>query len=72
MSSPLASRFLRLSRLLRFDFALLSCGPEGAGEDPAFRSRPAPLNGVPRGGRTGELTSDGGPEPGGSEVMIAM
>lgn len=74
-SKPLASRFLRLSRLFRFDFA--SCCIDallgGAGEDPVFRSSPAPLNGVPPGGMTGELTSDeGAEEPAGCPDAIIL
>lgn len=57
-SSPLASRFLRLSRLLRFDFAS-SCTDAllgGIGEEPGFKSRLAPLNdGVPPGELTFEV-----------------
>lgn len=74
-SMPLASRFLRLSRLLRFDFALSSCADAllgGAGEEPAFKSKPAPLkNGVPPGGIMGELIfDDGAEEPAGCPDAI--
>lgn len=60
-SRLLASRFLRLSRLLRFDFES-SCADAllgGAGEELGFKSRPAPLkDGVP----LGELTFEVGAE----------
>lgn len=43
----------------------------GAGEEPAFRSKPAPLNGVPPGGIMGELIfDDGAEEPAGCPDVI--
>lgn len=65
-SKPFASRFLRLSRLLRFDLALSACRDalfDGAGEDLTFKSDNEPFKGgtLP-GGRVGELILDEGPE----------
>lgn len=76
-SRPLASRFLRLSRLLRFDFALSSCADAllgGAGEEPEIKSKPAPLNdGIPPGGNVGEFTFELGAEtPAGCPDAITL
>lgn len=66
-SNPFASRFFRLSRLLRFDLAPSAWSDalcDGAGEDLAFKSDNAPLfnGGALPGGRVGELMLDDGPE----------
>ena len=60
-SNPLASRFLRLSRLLRL--ARPSPWADGAGDDRGFRSVNCALSrGPPLGGRIGELMLDDGAE----------
>lgn len=69
VSKPLASRFLRLSRLFRFARALSPCAERllaGAGEDREFKSDNAPLRRGPLpGGRMGELMlEDGADDPG--------
>lgn len=64
-SNPLASRFFRLSRLLRFDLALSATDAllGGAGEDRAFTSDKGPLGkGRFVGGKMGELILDDGAE----------
>lgn len=64
VSKPLASRFLRLSLLLRF--ARPSPWAEGAGEARVFKSVNCALSrGPPLGGRIGELMlEDGADDPG--------
>lgn len=71
VSKPLASRFLRLSRLLRF--ARPSPWTDGAGEDRVFRSVNCALSrGPPLGGRIGELIfDDGADDPGACDAMIS-
>jgi hypothetical protein len=65
-SKPLASRFLRLSRLLRLDLGPSACTDAllvGAGEDLVFVSDRGPLKkGVPPGGKIGEFIFDEGAE----------
>lgn len=58
-SSPFASRFLRLSRLFRFDLAPSACTDAllgGAGDDLGFESAVALFNEAFPGGGAGELT----------------
>lgn len=70
-SSPLASRFLRLSLLLRL--ARPSPWADGAGEDRGFKSVNCALSrGPPFGGRIGELMLDDGAEDPGAWADAMM
>lgn len=71
VSSPLASRFLRLSRLLRL--ARPSPCADGAGDDRGFKSVNCALSkGPPLGGRIGELMLDDGAEDPGAWADVMM
>lgn len=75
-SRPFASRFLRLSRLLRFARAASPCTDAllaGAGEDRLFKSDNAPFRRGPLpGGRRGELIfEDGAEDPGAWDAIMA-
>lgn len=75
VSRPLASRFLRLSRLLRFarPSPWTDATLPGAGDDLGFRSENCALsNGPPLGGSIGELMFDEGAEDPGAWPDVMM
>lgn len=73
-SRPFASRFFRLSRLLRFALAPSACRDalfEGAGEALAFKSDSALLIGGPfPGAKAGELMLDDGADGPADAIVI--